>query len=57
VDVGQLTKEELARLLHEAKEAHVEYERELGSPHEDWPSWYAAWILDRLEERAAGPGP
>ncbi len=50
-----MPKEELARLLREAEQAHAEYERELGRRDEDWPSWYAGWILDRLAERSAGP--
>ena len=57
MELGQLTRVELARLLREAKEAHAEYELELGSPDEDWPSWYAGYIVDKLRERAEGPGP
>jgi hypothetical protein len=57
MDSGQLTKEELARLLREAERAHGEYERQLGQPDPEWPSWYAGWILDQLREREAGPGP
>lgn len=48
----QLTKEDLARLLREAEQAHAEYERQLGGRDEDWPGWYAEYILRRLE----GPG-
>lgn len=55
MDPNALTAEELARLLREAEQAHAAYERELGSRHEDWPTWYAEWILDRLRERSAGP--
>ncbi len=50
-----LTKEELARLLREAEKAHAEYERELGQRDEDWPSWYAGWIVEQLERRQQGP--
>ncbi len=57
MDAGTLTADELARLLREAEQAHAAYERELGSRDEDWPAWYAQWILDRLRERGAGPGP
>jgi hypothetical protein len=49
--VGDLTRDELATLLQEAERAHGEYERELGQRDEDWPSWYAQFILDRLRER------
>ena len=46
---AQLTREELARLLREAEQAHAAYERELGHRDEDWPGWYADYILRRLE--------
>jgi hypothetical protein len=51
VAVGDLTVNELATLLQEAERAHGDYERELGHRDEDWPSWYARFILDRLRER------
>ncbi|MGH3010704.1 MAG: hypothetical protein ACRDMY_02485 [Gaiellaceae bacterium] len=46
---AQLTREELAKLLREAEQAHADYERELGKRDEDWPGWYADYILRRLE--------
>ena len=46
-----LTTAELAELLREAERAHGEYERDLGRRDEDWPGWYAQFILDRLAER------
>lgn len=52
MDVMNLTQEDLAALLREAEGAHAEYERELGARDEDWPAWYAVYILDRLAERA-----
>ena len=52
---GELTRAELARLLREAEQAHAEYERRLGHRDEDWPSWYAGWILEQLERREQGP--
>jgi hypothetical protein len=48
----ELSVDELAELLREAQRAHGEYERALGARDEDWPGWYAAWMLDRLRERA-----
>ena len=45
----QLTREELARLLREAEQAHAAYEKQLGSRDEDWPGWYADDILRLLE--------
>ncbi len=50
-NVGDLSREELAELLRDAQRAHGEYERELGERDEDWPSWYAQYMLDRLRER------
>jgi hypothetical protein len=35
---AELTREELARLLREAEQAHAAYEKELGSRDEDWPA-------------------
>lgn len=52
--MNELTKEELAELLREAERAHGEYERTTGQRDEDWPSWYADFILERLRERARG---
>jgi len=46
-----VTREELAELLKEAERAHGEYESEIGSRDEDWPTWYAGYIHDRLKER------
>lgn len=46
-----VTVEELAELLREAERAHGEYERELGQRDEDWPSWYARYILEKLAAR------
>ena len=45
-----LTAEQLARALREAEAAHGEYERELGHADPDWPSWYATFIVDRLDQ-------
>ena len=50
--MNELTRDELAELLREAEKAHGEYERTLGERDEDWPTWYAGWILDRLAERS-----
>jgi hypothetical protein len=48
--IEELSVEELAELLRAAERAHGDYERELGSRDEDWPSWYARYMLDRLRE-------
>jgi hypothetical protein len=46
-----LTPDDLARLLREAEQAHGEYEKELGRRDEDWPAWYADYVIQKL----AGP--
>ena len=51
MDTSGLTRERLADLLREAERAHGEYEKELGQRDEDWPSWYAGYILEQLGER------
>ena len=55
--LADLTKEELARLLREAENAHGEYEKEkLGGVRDaDWPSWYAEFIVNLLRKRAETP--
>jgi hypothetical protein len=45
----ELTADELTRLLREAERAHAEYEKELGRRDEDWPAWYADYVIRRLE--------
>jgi hypothetical protein len=45
----ELTADELARLLREAERAHGEYEEELGGRDEDWPAWYADYIIGKLK--------
>jgi hypothetical protein len=50
MDASQLTPAQLAELLREAERAHGEYEKTLGRRDEDWPSWYASYILERLRE-------
>jgi hypothetical protein len=49
----ELTKEELTRLLREAEAAHGEYERDQlgGVRDEEWPAWYAEFIVNALRER------
>jgi hypothetical protein len=49
----QPNKEELAQLLREAEKAHGAYEKEElgGVRDEDWPSWYAEFIVKKLDER------
>lgn len=46
----QLTKSGLEKLLRAAEEAHVEHEKTLGHRDQDWPAWYAEFIIKELEE-------
>jgi hypothetical protein len=54
---AELTKEELTRLLREAEAAHGEYERDQlgGARDEEWPAWYAEFIVNALRDRGEGP--
>ena len=45
-----ITAEQLAAALREAEAAHGEYERELGRADPDWPTWYANFIVERLNQ-------
>ena len=44
----ELTQERLAQLLKDAEHAHGEYESTLGHRDDDWPEWYAGYIVDQL---------
>jgi hypothetical protein len=59
VAFADLTKEELTSLLREAEKAHGQYEKEElgGERDEDWPSWYAEFIVNALRDRAERPAP
>lgn len=46
----KLDKENLTRLLKEAERAHAEYEKSLGRADENWPAWYADFILKNQPE-------
>lgn len=46
-----VTEDLLERLLRGAEEAHAEYERQTGTRDENWPAWYAQWIMERLPGR------
>lgn len=45
----EVTVDELAELLREAESAHGEFEKTLGHRDDDWPRWYATYILNKLE--------
>ncbi|HEU5438995.1 MAG TPA: hypothetical protein VFU88_06875 [Ktedonobacterales bacterium] len=46
-----LTAKQLARLLREAEQAHAAYESSLGHRDDDWPDWYARYIVGKLREK------
>lgn len=43
-----LDKEKLEKFLREAEKAHSEYEKELDQPDKDWPTWYAEYIYNKI---------
>ena len=49
-----MTEDRLRTLLREAESAHAAYEQERGEPDDDWPAWYAAYIIARLQEEPEG---
>jgi hypothetical protein len=49
-----VSEDRLRTLLRVAESAHGAYEQELGRPDDDWPSWYAAFIVERLREDPEG---
>jgi FHA domain len=57
MDPKTITKVELAKLLREAEKAHAEYEKMLGSKDEDWPDWYADFIVKKLQKSAKSTNP
>jgi hypothetical protein len=50
MDAQLVTREKLEQLLREAEQAHGAYEATLGHPDENWPAWYARYIIERLAE-------
>ncbi|MGH9509726.1 MAG: hypothetical protein ACRD2M_07310 [Terriglobales bacterium] len=49
--IRELTQEELAALLRAAEKAHGQYEHTLGRRDDDWPTWYAGFMLEQLRRR------
>jgi hypothetical protein len=45
-----IAEDRLRTLLRVAESAHAAYEAERGEPDEDWPAWYAAFIVERWRE-------
>jgi hypothetical protein len=46
----KMTVDRLAQLLRDAETAHGNYERSLGHSDENWPRWYAQYILEQIPE-------
>jgi hypothetical protein len=46
----ELTQEQLGQLLKDAEKAHGEFEKTLGHRDEQWPEWYAEYIINKLKE-------
>ena len=51
-----LTEDRLRTLLRVAESAHAAFEAERGRPDEDWPAWYAAFIVARWREEPGDGG-
>lgn len=48
MEAKSVDKQLLERLLREAEAAHGRYETELGRHDDNWPAWYARYIVERL---------
>lgn len=48
--MATISKERMTKLLREAAEAHHEYEEKVGERDDDWPAWYAEYIVGKLDE-------
>ena len=49
-----VSEDRLRTLLRVAESAHAAYEQELGRTDDDWPTWYATFIVERLREDPEG---
>jgi hypothetical protein len=49
-----LTEDRLRTLLRVAESAHAAYMAERGEQDDDWPAWYAAFIVARWQEEPGG---
>ena len=45
VETTFASRADLASALRRAKEAHAEHERRTGQADENWPDWYAAYLV------------
>jgi hypothetical protein len=42
--------DELAQALVRAEQAHGQYEKQLGHRDDDWPIWYARFLVEEQNE-------
>lgn len=47
---ADLNVEKLEQLLKEAEQAHADYEKKTGKRDENWPRWYAQYIIKSLQK-------
>lgn len=47
----ELTSDKLAILLRDAEKAHRKYQKDLGILDENWPDWYAKFIVSKLDHK------
>jgi len=47
LDLGDNPQARLTALLREAEAAHAKYEAQTGERDDDWPAWYAKYILEQ----------
>lgn len=45
-----LTKEQLELLLKETSTEHGKYEKTIGHYDDDWPAWYAEYMIKKIME-------
>lgn len=45
----ELTAQKLTQLIKAAEAAHAKHEKNLGKRDENWPRWYAEYILEKLQ--------
>ena len=48
---------DLAAALRRAADAHGRHEAEIGHPDPDWPTWYAAFMVDEQSGRPSQASP
>ena len=53
IAMDNITVEKLTQLIKDAADALHEYETSVlkGVHDEDWPTWYANWILDKINQK------